>query len=110
MVWALELEIRILLKTERPEDVIPFANRALTIAKEYDCLPDIWRIRASKAQAFGMLGEDEKAVQEYRAASTIIYQLADAIKDPELKETFLSDPTVSSVLDKTKRLVPNFSR
>ncbi len=110
VVRALELKIRILLKMDRPADVILLEDSALVIAEEYDCLPNVWCIRASKARAFDMLGETEKASQEYRAASTIICQLDDSVKDPEQKDTFLSDDTVSSVLEKTKRLVANPGR
>jgi len=96
---TLELKCRILLKMDRPAEVIPVADSAIAIAERYKYISDLWRIRASKARAFEMLGDAEKAAEEYKVASAIIRTVADTIPQPALKQTFLSDPTVSSVLD-----------
>jgi tetratricopeptide (TPR) repeat protein len=101
---ASELKCRVLLKMGRPEEVITFAYTAIKFAQKYKYLYDLWRLRASKARALEMLGETGKAKEEYSASSYIINTIADTIPQPELKQTFLSDPTVSSVLRQSKQL------
>ena len=48
----------------------------------------------------GMLGDGEVASQEYKAAAVIVRDLADTIVDPKLKRTFLSNNSVSLVLER----------
>ena len=69
------------------------------VAAEMRYLPMVWRIRAAKAQALGMLGDAEAAAREYEAATAVIQKLADTIPDAELKGGFLSNPLVSSIID-----------
>jgi hypothetical protein len=107
---AAELRLRILLRRDRPEDVMALAAEALPVAQETRSLPMIWRIRASRAQALSLLGTGAKrrqgaaAAQEYSAAAAVIHKLAHAIGDPELRQGFMADPRVSSVLAASNEL------
>jgi tetratricopeptide (TPR) repeat protein len=97
---ALILQLQILLKLGRPEDVIPLADKAIRAAGEMGYRPLLWRLRAAKAQAMGMLGDGEIASQEHKAAAVIVHDLADTIGDPKLKRTFMSNNSVSLVLER----------
>ena len=97
---ALILQLQILLKLGRPGDVIPLADKAIRAAGEMGYRPLLWRLRAAKAQAMGMLGDGEVASQEYKAAAVIVRDLADTIVDPKLNRTFLSNNSVSLVLER----------
>jgi class 3 adenylate cyclase/tetratricopeptide (TPR) repeat protein/ABC-type dipeptide/oligopeptide/nickel transport system ATPase component len=97
-VSGLELQLRVLLRLDRPKDAIALADVGIRVAEGMSCLPMLWRIRASKAQALEMLGNNKEAAQEYEAAGAIVQQLADTIPDPELKQGFMSNPLVSLVI------------
>jgi tetratricopeptide (TPR) repeat protein len=97
---ALILQIQILLQLSRPGDVIPLTDKGIHIAEEMGYRPLLWRLRAAKAQAMVMLGDGGIAAQEYQAAAVIVRELADSIGDPKLKCTFMSNSSVSSVLER----------
>jgi len=97
-VSALELRSRVLLQLNKPKDVLAHADAGVRMAQEMSCVPMIWRLRASKAQALEMLGETDAATQEYEAAAAIIRQLADSIPDAEVKQIFMSNPLVSPII------------
>jgi hypothetical protein len=101
-VSALELQARVLLRLERPTDVISLADTAIRMAAEMGCLPMLWRIHASKAQAMAMLGRAQASRQAYQAAAAILLQLADAIPDADRRHSYLSSALVSSILGASK--------
>jgi hypothetical protein len=68
------------------------------MAGELGYRPLLWRIRAAKAQALEMLGEMEEAAQEYRVAAEIIRELADTVPDAKLRQGFLADAFVASII------------
>ena len=102
-VRALELQLRILLKLERPGDVIPLADKGIRTAGEMGYGQMAWRIRAAKGQALAMLGDAGAAADEYQAAAGVIRELADNVSDPGLKQTFLSNALVAPVLNEGDR-------
>ena len=102
-VSALELRLRILLKLDKPGDVVALTDEGIRMAEEMDYLSMLWRVRGAKAQALEMLGDTEAAGHEYDAAAAVILQLADTIPDTELKENFMANPTVSSIIDESNR-------
>jgi hypothetical protein len=97
-VAALELQLRVQLRLDRPGDVVSLADVGVQMAGELGYRPLLWRIRAAKAQALEMLGEMEAAAQQYRVAAEIIRELADTVPDAELRQGFLSDAFVSSII------------
>ncbi len=99
-ISALLLRVQILLKLDRPEDVIPLADEGIGTAEEMGYRPLLWRLRAAKAQAMEMLGDGGISAQEYEAAAVIVRELVDTMNDPQLKRSFMSNPSVSSVLDR----------
>jgi len=102
-VSALELQARVLLRLDRPEEVVALADSALQMAEEMNYQPMVWRLRADKAQALAMLGRAEEAAAEYETAAGLIRQLAETIADAELKRGFLSNPEVSSIIAATNQ-------
>jgi tetratricopeptide (TPR) repeat protein len=97
-VAALELQLRVLLRLDRPGDAIVLAETGIQMAEETGTLPMLWRIHASKAQALEMIGQAEASAQAYAAAATILLDLADAIPDASLKRNYLANPLVSAIL------------
>ena len=97
---ALLLQVWILLKLDPPEEVIPLVDRGIRTAEEMGYRPLLWRLRAAKAQAIEIQGDGELAAQEYAAAAVIVRKLADSIADPQLKQSFMSNASVSLVLDR----------
>jgi class 3 adenylate cyclase/tetratricopeptide (TPR) repeat protein len=97
---ALLLQVWILLKLDPPEEVIPLIDRGIRTAEEMGYRPLLWRLRAAKAQAIEIQGDGELAAQEYAAAAVIVRKLADSIADPQLKQSFMSNASVSLVLDR----------
>jgi len=96
---ALILQSQILLRLNRPDDVIPLVEIGIRTAEEKGYRPLQWRLRAAKAQALRLNGDTAGAVQEYKAAALIVRDLAETIGDDQLKRSFLSHPSVSLVLE-----------
>jgi DNA-binding SARP family transcriptional activator len=98
----LVLQLQILLRLDRPEDVIPLVDEGIRTAEEMGYPALLWRFRAVKAQAMEMLGDDRIAAQEYEAAAVIVRELADTISDPQLKRSFVSNASLSLALDRAQ--------
>ena len=97
-VAALQVRARALLQLDRFQDTVAPADAGIQMAEEIKYLPMAWRIHAVKAQALEELGDAATAAREYEAAAAIVCKLADTIPDAELKQGYLSDPQVSSIL------------
>ena len=97
-ISALEVQVRILLRLNRPADAVALADEALRAAEEMHYLPMVWRLSAAKAQALTGLGNTAEAATAYQAAAVIIQQLAETIPDAALKHGFLSPPHVASIM------------
>jgi hypothetical protein len=63
-VAACVLQLRILLRLDRPRDVVVLADDVLGVAEKMSYRPMIWRIRAGKAQALRALGNDTEAADK----------------------------------------------
>ncbi len=97
---VLLLQVQILLKLDRPEEVIPLVDEGIRTAEERGYQPLLWRLRAAKALAMEMLGDGRSAAQEVETAAVIVSELAETISDRQLKRSFMSKPSVSLVLDR----------
>ena len=60
-VSALEVQVRILLRLNRPADAVALADEALRAAEEMHYLPMVWRLSAAQAQALTRLGNTAEA-------------------------------------------------
>jgi tetratricopeptide (TPR) repeat protein len=100
-VSILELHLRILLKLGEFDDVIRLADDGISKSMEMGYIPMLWRIHLSKAQAFEKLNRLEEAKQEYKASAEIIKRLAENISEEEFRQSFMSNPLVSLVVNKT---------
>jgi tetratricopeptide (TPR) repeat protein len=106
-VSALELRLRVLLQLGRASEVIPLAEKGIRMAEAMAYRPLAWRVRAAKAQALVMLGDAETAANEYTAAAEVIRDLADSIGHAQLRDAFMSDTAVSSVLEHGNLTMPH---
>jgi len=89
-VSARVLQLRILLRLNRPTDVVELADDVLRIAEDMSYRPMLWRIRAARAHALRALGDDVEAADEYERARAMVRELAETISDKELKSKFLA--------------------
>ena len=89
-VAALVLQLRILLRLERPRDVVVLGDDVLRLAEKMSYRPMIWRIRAARAHALRALGDDVEAADEYETARAMVRELAETISDKELRSRFLA--------------------
>jgi len=89
-VSALALQLRILLRLNRPTDVVVLADSVLPVAEAMSYRPMLWRIRSAKAQALAMLGDGAGAAEESDTVTAVIRELAETIPDEELKRGFLT--------------------
>jgi len=96
---VLELQLRILLKMQKPEDVIILAGNGIKMAEEMKYLPILWRIKFAKEQAFNMLGKKDDALNEHKSIITIIEGLMDNISDVRLRQNFKRNLSIMSIID-----------
>ncbi len=78
--------------------MIVLADMGIHVAERMSYLPLIWRLRATKAQALAKLGQNSMATLEYQAAAVVIERLAATIGDAELRQGFLDDLLVVSIM------------
>jgi tetratricopeptide (TPR) repeat protein len=104
LVAALEVQGRVLLQWGRPAEALSILHSALEIATKIEYVPLVWRISATQAQALEAMGEVEAAAQAWHAAAALIQQLAATIPQRELKQGFLSDPLIASILARVQQL------
>jgi len=97
-VTALELQLRILLQLDRPKEVISLGEKGVLIAEQMNYSSIVLHIRVAKARAQALLGNVELAANQYRAAVAIIQELANNMGDAQLKQSFLSNNFILSVL------------
>ena len=95
---AMELHVRALLELGRNGEALRLADKAIALCEEMEYKLLLWRLRAGRARALEMLGRRDEAEREYRASAAIIRGLAGALPDEDLKQGFLSHPSVASVL------------
>jgi tetratricopeptide (TPR) repeat protein len=101
---ALELQLRIMLKLDRPQDVVSLADQGIQMALETDYLTMLWRLHDARARALESLGNQAESAEEYRSAAKLINDLADNIIDRKHKKGFLSYPQVASILEKVREI------
>jgi class 3 adenylate cyclase/tetratricopeptide (TPR) repeat protein len=97
-VAALVLRLRILLRLDRPTDVVVLADDVLRIAEKMSYRPMLWRIRAAKAEALRTLGNGAEAAEESHAAAGVIRELAETIPDAELRRDFLTRASGAAIV------------
>lgn len=95
---AVELRTRILLQMGKGAEVLALADMGIRRAESMNYLSLAWRLRATKAQALAKQGQHPMAKLEYQAAAAVIKTLAAALNDAELRQGFLDDPLVGSIM------------
>jgi hypothetical protein len=101
LVTALEVQARVLLQLQRPEEALFISEMAQAVTEEIDHLPMLWRVSATKASALQVLGQMQAAAQAWQSAAAIIQRLAEQITDRELQQGFLSAAQVTSIFAHT---------
>jgi hypothetical protein len=97
-LWALEVQVRALLRLDRADHALTLANAAVLLAAEMSAPSLVWRVQAVRGEALTALGEAQEATRIYAAAAAVIQALAGTIPDSALKEGFLASPKVATVL------------
>jgi len=97
-VTALELQARSLRRLGRTSEALAAADEALRLAESLSYVPLTWRVRATRAELLAAQGDATAATQEYAAAAVVIRALAQTLDDPALREEFLADGLVASVI------------
>ena len=100
---ALEIKARTLMQMDKSEDALACADNGIKMADDMSYLSMLWRLRGTKARILEKLNRSEEAAQEYAASAEIIQKLADTIPDAELKQGFLSNPLVASIIAASDR-------
>jgi tetratricopeptide (TPR) repeat protein len=102
MASALLLKAQTLLVMEQVEEAVAAAEEGVQLAVEMDYLPVLWRLRGTKAEALERLGRKRETANEFKGASDIIEELAGNISEDDLRNAFLSNPIVTSILAAAK--------
>jgi hypothetical protein len=97
-VSAFVVQLRLLLRLQRPGDAVALADRALRLAEEMSYNQMLWRIRAARAQARKALGDEAGASEDHQAAATVIRTLAQTVPDEELRNAFTAKALGSSII------------
>ncbi len=96
---ALALQLRILLRMGRASEVIALVDNGIQTADNMEYKPLIWRLRKLKAEAQLLLEDVTSAARQRKLAASVIRELADAIGDAQLKQEYLSNRSVTAVLE-----------
>jgi class 3 adenylate cyclase/tetratricopeptide (TPR) repeat protein len=96
------LSSRILLKMGKFDEVLARIDEGIEISEEMGYLPMLWQLQALKAQALEKLGSLEEANREYKASAEIIKRLADNIHDEGFRRSFMSNPLITMIFNKSK--------
>jgi tetratricopeptide (TPR) repeat protein len=99
-IEAAYLKAVILLDMVRPRDALEIINRGIHLAEQVKFSVVHWRLCALKAKSLRQLGLTVESEEADRQASEIILDIADSISDKRLKISFLSHPSVNSVLER----------
>jgi tetratricopeptide (TPR) repeat protein len=99
---ALLLRARSLVAMEQFDEAISVADDGIRVALELEYLPVLWRLLGVKAEALAHSERKMEAGDVYVAASQVIDNLSKNISEENFRQTFLSNPTVASILTKAK--------
>jgi tetratricopeptide (TPR) repeat protein len=108
-VIAVELNLRVLLALKRYQDVIVLADEAVETANEMGFQIMLWRILASRADAHEQLGDSDVAVADRQASAEVLKALAESITDLELRNGFVTNPQVASILTGPAARLPHLT-
>jgi tetratricopeptide (TPR) repeat protein len=100
LIPALELKLRILLKMEKMTEALAVADNALEQANQTEYRSMIWRILAGRARAREAAGDETGANEDFQAAAAIARELVETIPDPELRQSFETNPMVAPILER----------
>jgi tetratricopeptide (TPR) repeat protein len=99
---ALLLKAQSSLATEQFNEAVSAAEEGIELAMELEYLPILWRLRGTRAETLKRLGQEKESAEEFKRASEIIEELAGNISEEDLRNTFLSNPIVTSILAAAK--------
>jgi tetratricopeptide (TPR) repeat protein len=101
-VSHIELSSRILLKMGKFDEVLTYIDKGMKISEEMGYLPMLWCLHATKAQALEALGNSDEAKNEYKVSAEIIKGLADNITDEGFRQSFMSNPLITMIFNKSE--------
>jgi hypothetical protein len=98
MAWARKLLGDIAMLDDRPQDARRELSAALAVLDRHRCPTIEWRVLQSAAAAAAAI-EGDAARDELRArAAAVVRSLADSIRNPQLRTTFLGSKQIRDLL------------
>jgi tetratricopeptide (TPR) repeat protein len=81
-------------------EAIASLQEAAMLANEIGLPGELWQIQMALGEAYISQGEREQAYQTFARAVSIVQELAEKMKDEELRTNFLAAPAVQRVLER----------
>jgi hypothetical protein len=88
----------ILLALSRPDEAHQTLNQARAMAEEFGSKHELWPILASLVRAESALGRETDADRNREEARRIVEGIANTLREPGLKESFLAAPSVRALM------------
>jgi tetratricopeptide (TPR) repeat protein len=80
-------------------EALAFLQEAAALANEIGLPGELWQIEVALGEVYTSRGELELAYQTFIRAGAIVWELAEKMKDEELRTNFLATPAVQRVLE-----------
>jgi hypothetical protein len=81
------------------EEALASLQEAAALANEIGLPGELWQIEVALGEVYTSRGELELAYQTFIRAGAIVWELAEKMKDEELRTNFLATPAVQRVLE-----------
>ena len=94
-----DLAARCFLRLERWAEARDEAEQLISFCAESGYRALHWKALVIRAEAFGALGEQDGARDDFAAAAEILLEMAASMPTAELKASFLSQPAAKRALD-----------
>ncbi len=99
---ALELQARIQIAEGDYKAALLAARRGNELAEATNYQPLLWQLQAHEAAVLEELGRADEARQARAKAAEVVLAIAGTVSDEELRDTFLSSPSVRAVMEQVE--------
>jgi tetratricopeptide (TPR) repeat protein len=90
------------IKRGESGDAISTINHAIPLLKEVGNPPQLWQAHASLGSAFKELGRLGEAREHWRAAAETVQNMANALSDRKLRDSFLEAEPIREILSRAE--------
>ncbi len=87
-----------LMGLDQLDEALQVLAQACSLAKAMDSKPQLWSILASLADVNSKLGNRKEAESNRKEARKIVEQIAESLREIELRDSFLSQPRVQKLM------------